>query len=134
MANGTQPISTDGIKDQLYGWWYNSVKRKDAIYNRAVQKALDLPEDMGDINAPKTVTTKTGMGWQEIAALGALTLGGLYLYNQQGQQPAAPPPAAAGDTVPLEDREYQIIFRDQAGNIVEVPRWPGSSPPTTPAQ
>ena len=119
-TNGTEPT----IKEQLYGWWYDSVKSKDRIYNRAVQKALDLPEDMGDINAPKTVSTKTGMGWQEIAAMGALGLGGMYLYNQEAPTRTAPV-ASASD--PLEDREYQIIFRDQEGNIISVPRWPGDT-------
>lgn len=133
-TNGIEPEA--GIKEQLYGMWTNSVARKDRIHEMGIRKALDLPEDMGDVNAPKTVTTKTGMGWQEIAAMGALGLGGLYLYNDQQttQQPPAPPPAAvASDSVPLEDREYQIIFRDESGNIVQVPRWPGATPPAEPA-
>jgi hypothetical protein len=77
--------------------WARRVDWKDALHKKAAHKSLDIPDDMGDINAPKTMVSNNGLGFRELLAIGALGLGGFYMLGDRGQEPSAqpvPPPAA----------------------------------------
>jgi len=124
----------DPDKEKLWGWWYTAKKWQGDLHKSASYKALDIPEDMGDINAPKTLTSYNGMTWRELAIIGALVGGGVYAASryggQQAQAPVAPAPVVAPVTQPvvpktgdpLEDRDYVIHFYDKDGKEIIVDR------------
>ena len=73
--------------------WARTVDWKDRLYKQAAHKALDIPDEMGDINAPKTMVSHNGISPWAIVALGALGLGGAWMFKQPTPQPAPQPPA-----------------------------------------
>jgi hypothetical protein len=94
-----------------------------------------MPTMNEGINASRVIDARNfnGLGWREMLVMAALAGAGLwYFHNQQPAQTTnAPPPPPFSDSVPLEDREYQIIHRDADGNIIDVKPWPptGSDQP-----
>lgn len=113
--------STDEVidKNKLWGWWYKDKQWQSDLHRKASHKALDIPEEMGDITS--TTSTQTGMGWKELVALGGLGLGGLYVMNDGKKEYVTPPPTPAA-TAPA-DSEYEVRFYDKDGNQITVPRF-----------
>lgn len=110
---------SSGIDKQgLWGWWHDSLQWKDKLQKRAVHKALDIPES----EEMQNVGNKIGMGWKELAVIGAILLGGYGSYNYFNsetttQQPQAATSQGAGPV----DSEYEVRFYDAGGNPVQVP-------------
>jgi len=88
-------------------------ERDDKLYEEAMRKGLDLPEEMG---FNQNLRQSSGMGWKELAVIGAMLLGGTALWSSAGKAPAP--------VVPLPgpvDSEYEIRFFDADGNPIHVP-------------
>lgn len=129
-SSNSSPVSDVPDKNTLWGWWREGNAWQQQLHRRASHKALDIPEDMGDIQANKSITS--GMGWKELAVLGALGIGGYQVTQnttQNAAPPATPPAAVAGE---LLDRDYEIRFSDQHGNPIDVPHI--SERPPTPSE
>lgn len=124
-SNNSSPTSdpiTEPDKETLWGWWREANKWQQSLHRKATHKALDIPDDMGDIEANKVINS--GMGWKELAVLGGLGLGGLYVVNDKGEQvPLTPPPAVVQPAQPIPDSEYEVRFFDKDGNQIMVPRY-----------
>lgn len=89
-------------KEELYGQNNRSVEANQKLHRQATRKALDLPME-DDVNI-----SRTGIGWKELAVIGATILGGAGLWTMN-QQPAATPAA----------QEWQITVTDEEGVEVE---------------
>ena len=79
-------------KQELYGDFRDAAEKRDKLYMRAAHKALDIPEEMGDINA-----NRTGIG--TLGVLGAILLGAcgpsaISLWMLMHPTPTAPPATA----------------------------------------
>lgn len=111
------PVDVD--KRTLYGEWLRNSRWKDKLHERAAAKSLDLPED-DVIHAPRTNTTTNGVGWKELAVIGALVLGagglGTYLTDRAAKPNQASPPPAASPA----DSEYDVRFYDADGNPIPI--------------
>lgn len=83
----------------------------DELSRRFTKRSLDIPDD--EMN---NVGNKTGMGWKELAVIGALILGGGALSAHFLGDKAAPPAVVA----PV-DSEYEVRFFDADGNPIKVP-------------
>jgi len=113
-----------GVDKELWSWWYGPQKWKHNLEKKAAHKALDIPEDEGMQN----VGNKSGMGWKELAILGAIGLGaaGIYKYTpsitQQQQQTTIEQakPAADVEVKPVSS-EFDVFFYDKDGNLIDVP-------------
>ena len=80
--------------------WARTVDWKDRLYKQAAHKALDIPDEMGDINAPKTMVSHNGISPWAIVALAALGLYGANMFRQpvQPAPPVQPPAVVDTDT------------------------------------
>ncbi len=67
------------------------------------------------VNSSKT-TNVSGLGWKELAVLGALGLGGYYVATQPNEVPQPIPQVEPADSA------YEVRFYDKDGNLIEVPR------------
>jgi hypothetical protein len=117
--SSSSSINSEPDKNSLWGWWREGNAWQPQLHKRASYKALDIPEEMGDIQANKSIVS--GIGWKELAVLGALGIGG-YQVTQNNTNTATPPPAppaaVAGE---LPDSEYEVRFFDRNGNPIDVP-------------
>lgn len=112
---GSQPVD----KNQLYGRYQRQEDRRDRLGMKAAYKALDIPEDDMQINANKIGIGTAGMAAVALAAgLPSALLAGLLLLKQSE---TAPPPVAPPE-VTVPDTEYDVLFYDKDGNLIEVPR------------
>lgn len=121
MAESNNSSTADAPdKNLLYGWWFKSRDWQDSLHKKAAHKALDIPEDMGDITSTKQV--QSGMGWKELVAIGAMGLGGAYMLKDDPATPAASPPAA---TAPVDvTQKFDVLHYDQDGNLIDIQRLP----------
>ncbi len=102
-------------KQGLWGWWHSSIEWQDALHKKAAHKALDIPEAEPVINSTNT----TGVGWKELAVMGAL-IAGLVGVTQLNN--TATPPTPVTQAAP-PDAGYDIVFYDADGNQIQVDRW-----------
>lgn len=135
----TSEPSSENNHTPFWDAWTRNAKWRDDLARKTSHKALGV-SDMGDI----TSSTKSGMGWKELAAIGAtlLGVGGLYQWAKNDttaaftpppasapvstdQPTPAPPQPAAGPV----DSEYEIRFYDADGNLIDVPRRPAELQP-----
>lgn len=98
-TNGTPTVN----KDELYGHFLGPIKAKQRLGMRAAHMALDIPE-ADDVNIDNR---KSGLGWREMAVIGASAVAlaalGAYAFkplpqpgtNVHLEQPAAPAPTPA---------------------------------------
>jgi hypothetical protein len=105
-----QNSSPEIEKDKLWGWWYAAKKWQNDLHKSMAYKGLDIPEPMGDINAPKTMISHNGISPAAMVMLGALGLGGWYLYNQDKEPP--PQPAAVNTQSTDEQIRREVIERN----------------------
>jgi hypothetical protein len=107
----------DVDKNALWGWWRSNAAWREKLDRKMAHKALDIPE--GD-----PVNIKQGIGWKELAVIGAMILGsgGLMAYLIKPTAPVQPP-VAMQPTDPA-DSEYEVRFYDADGNPIAVPRLP----------
>lgn len=93
-TNG-EPIAKNPY-EPAWARWARTVDWRDRLYKQAAHKALDIPDEMGDINAPKTMVSHNGISPWAIVAMGALGLGACWVFKEPAQQPVVPqqPPAA----------------------------------------
>lgn len=104
--------ATTGIdKRALYGENAAETRARNRFVRRLAYKSVDMPEDDTNINA-----NKYGFGWKELAVIGGLVVGGLYLLRDE--PPAVSPPPAATSPV---NSEYDVLFYDADGNPIAVP-------------
>lgn len=92
-------------KEALYGQYMDSQRWRTDWARKAAHQALDLRDDEMQVNSVRN----SGITWKEIAAAGAVVLGGLGLY-QYMQTPSTQPVVPASidsDTryMPGVDRE-----------------------------
>jgi hypothetical protein len=142
LQNNSAPApSTPTTPNEAWQWqqvafgnWLRNQHWRDKLNEEATRRALDLPAMSEGINANRTIDARNfaGLGWKEILALGTLAGGALWYSAQPPITPPttipnAPPPLS--ESVPLEDREYQIIHRDKDGNIINVLPWPPTGKP-----
>ena len=101
-------------KQEHYGDFRDAAKRREKLYMKAVHKSLDLPEEMGDINANRTGIGALGAVLIALAAgLGPTVLGAYMLLREM--KPASSSPAPA-------DSEYDVRFFDKDGNPITIPQ------------
>jgi len=98
----------------LYGVFQKSEDWRNRLHRKLAHKSLDIA-DTEDVNVDNS---RIGMGWKELAVLGALGLGGFHLYGKQTSP--TPPPTPAQQASPI-DSEYEVRFFDAAGNPIDVP-------------
>ena len=102
-------------KDYLYGKFQKTADWRDKLYKKLAHKSLDIGED-DDIHVDKSNTT-LGITWKELAVLGMLGLGGLYVFDKWNQQqPTTQQPAATSPA----DSEYEVRFFDADGNSIKI--------------
>lgn len=109
----TSKESSGVDKQGLFGWWHKSIKWQDDLHRRACHRALDMPED--DMNI------RTGLGWKELAVIGAMVLGagGLGIWGTSTPETPQPQPPA---TAP-GDSEYDVRFFDADGKPIDLEPW-----------
>lgn len=98
-------------KDLLWGWWYKAKRWQNDLHRSAAYKALDIPEDMGDIHANKTYL---GFGWREILAGGAVATA---LWWAGGRRDGSPsPPTVQPNLIPpVQPAAEPSIDKDTIG-------------------
>lgn len=105
MSNSAQPsrnerhsedTPVDIDKEVLYGEYLRSSRWRDDLHRKAAHKALDIGEEEM-IDASRR-TTIQGIGWKEIAVVGALALGAWGIYTWQQRPPVLPPAATDTDS------------------------------------
>lgn len=92
------------LKDKLYGDYRRGQNWRQRLYKQVCHKAVDIPDD--DVNI--STQSATGITWRELLAVGALALGGWWVFLHGAQTPA-------------RDSEYQVRFYDKNGELIEVP-------------
>lgn len=102
---------TEG-KQALYGNYLAGQQWRQKLAKKATHMALDIPEDDVQI----TNQNQTGMGWKELATIGAVMLGLGWAWVFHASAPSTAP------AVP--DSEYNVRFYDAQGQPIEVPRLP----------
>ena len=99
-------------KDYLYGKFQEWADWKSKLHKRLAHKSLDIAED-DDIHVNNS---RNGLGWKEIATIGALALGGLHLYNNSSNNNNKTPTQT---TAPI-DSEYEVRFFTEDGKPIAV--------------
>jgi hypothetical protein len=84
-------------------------KRADRLFHWS----LDMPPDADDVD----VRVKRGLGWQELAVIGATALGVGWLFTGRDESLI---PAPVPIVQPI-DSEYEVRFFDAEGNLIDVP-------------
>jgi hypothetical protein len=97
--------SSKPLKEQIYGEWLRTSRWRDDLYRRAAHKSLDVPEE------EMITVNRSGITWREIAAVGALALGGGYLFHATTKDEPPPPPAIEQPAVIDTDTTLQIEGR-----------------------
>lgn len=102
-----------------WGWqlWTNHMNWKDQLHRKASHKALGIPEGE-DLQVTNANQSQNGLGWKELAVIGATALGGGALYNNWNWGLGRDNPPAATSPV---DSEYEVRFYDANGNLIEIP-------------
>jgi hypothetical protein len=121
MADAQEVTGTPD-KNQLYGRYQKDEDWRTKLNKKLRHKALDIPMD-DDVQVKNTTTTNSGLGWKELAALGAILIGGggLYQLGSYKAQQATPPAVVA----PVNgESNYEIRFYDKDGKLIDVPRVP----------
>ena len=113
---GTSKDSPSDINQQdLHALYNDETRAEHAVYMDGARKALGLGKSGGKPMEVRT-DTRTGMGWKELAVIGATMIGGGALVATfLGDK--APPPAATSPA----DSEYEVRFFDADGNPIAVP-------------
>ena len=78
--------SNNSSKNSARGLWAANQRWRDRLARKGAHKALDIPDGGTHIS--------TGLGWKELAVLGALGIGAYHLANQP-TPPTTPVPAVA---------------------------------------
>lgn len=99
-------------KKYLYGEFQKNENWQNKLLRKLSFKSLDIADDDVDVNVDKS---QTGIGWRELAVIGAIGLGGLHFW---GQQPTSPPVSPAASPA---DSNYVVRFYDKDGNPIDVP-------------
>ena len=115
MKTSAEPQAANIDKQALYGWWHKAQEWQDKLHRKAAHKALDIEDD---VSVNSTTQTNSGIGWKELAVIGAILLAGGYGLTQLIQT------TTVEATAPV-DSEYEVRFYDQDGKIITVPRWTG---------
>ena len=110
-------------KGYLYGNFQKVLDWQCKLFRKASHKALDIPDDDMDLNV------RNGMGWKELAVVGAMVLGAAWgaKYFAVPESPA--PPAVTVPATPPVDSEYEVRFYDAEGNVIPVPHVNQKPPP-----
>ncbi len=113
MSSSSSSSTEVPDKGYLYGKFQQVLDWQDKLCRKASHKALDIPTDDMDLNV------KNGLGWKELAVVGAMVLGaiGVTNYFTVPQQGPPTPPAAVSPV----DSEYEVRFYDADGNVIPVP-------------
>ena len=133
MADSNSSPTVDPDKSKLWGWWYKTKEWQDELHRQASYKALDIPDDMGNISAPKTTISKNGLGWPEMAVLTAAGLGGWFLYQRNAEPTSTPMPQPTAESVKATaEAEFRFWQRKADGTLVpvDIERLPASMRPT----
>lgn len=126
------------LKEALFGFWKKHEEKRLADNHRWGMKmkymTADIPEDEDmrfENNSQKTIHSHSGTPpWMTVGLVGA-ALAAPYAYEKLKEQ--APPPAAVAPANPAQplpalpphssiSQEYDVIHRDENGNIVQVQR------------
>ncbi len=83
--------------DNLWRRWGRHVDWRDKVQEEGVRKAFDLP-GTDDMNSVRKEINYNGLGFKELAVIGLLTLGGIYLVTRDITPAPTPPPAVDTDT------------------------------------
>lgn len=93
-------------KNALWGDWRSSMKWRESLHRQATHKALDIPDEMGNIEANRIY----GMGWKELAVIVGGLAAAAYFFKPQVETPSAPavtqPEQGSG-----AQEEYRPILR-----------------------
>ena len=112
----TGPVSEpDGSRPRMEA--YDARRRKRA--DRLLHWSLDMPPDEEDVDG---IRVNRGIGWRELAVVGATVLGGVWLFS--GDEPTPAPVQVVQPAQPASqvDSEYEVRFYDADGNQIDVPR------------
>lgn len=104
--NAPSPQGNFGQFNLSQGW-------RDNFARKLAHKGADMPDDMD-------IKIRNGLGWKEMAVLAVAGLGVGHLLTRPEPDPNTPPAQIAP-----ADREYEIIHRDGAGNIIDIQQWTG---------
>lgn len=100
--------------------------RKAKRDERLFHWSLDMPPADDDMNVHVNRPINTGLSWKELAAGGAIALGGLHYFTDRPATitPPTPAPVTAPAPVPtfpdVLDSEYEVRFYDRNGKPIEV--------------
>lgn len=104
-------------KDHLYGRYQQHEDWRDGLHRRVAHKSLDIPE-LEDVHVNNS---RTGLGWKELLAVGAIVAGVpwaaslLHIGEKASSQPEIQNPSFPADS------EYEVLFFDKDGNRINVP-------------
>lgn len=110
-------------KQYAYGDYRDAEKAnwmwREKLAEKVAHKSVDIPMDnQMAIQADNRTTNVQGMGWKELAAIGALGLGGILGYGAVTKPTIVQPPAAAvAPAAPQQnfndtDTKYDIRWRN----------------------
>ena len=118
-------ISNDSPSDvnqqDLHGLYNDEARLEHAVYMDGARKALGLGKSGGkpmDVSS----STQNGMGWRELAVVGAIVVGSLFAMHQASPDATTQPTPAPQVSVP--DTEYEVRFFDADGNRIPIEHRP----------
>lgn len=115
-------------KDHPYGRWAENEAWKQRLQRRGCHKALDIAEEM-DFKQDIDNSRQTGMGWKELAVIGAMLLGaggmsllGIKMFSDDNNVPQQTQQTTPNqEYLPPVDSDYMVRFWDKDGNPIDVP-------------
>lgn len=110
------PLEVD--KEQQYGEFMKQERWKDRLSRKLAHKAVDIADD----DPMNNVGNKSGMGWKELAVVGAIVVGSIFAIRASAPDatvPVVPVPAAS-----VADTEYEVRFYDVDGNRLAIEHRP----------
>lgn len=103
-------------KEEQYGEFMKQERWKNRLSRKLAHKAVDIADD----DPMNNVGNKSGMGWKELAVIGAIVMGGLFVLRPSEQATPPVPATAPTPAVSVPDTEYEVRFFDEDGNRIPI--------------
>lgn len=115
---GTSNDSPSDVNQQdLYSLYNDEARIEHKVYMDGVRKALGLGKSGGKPMEVRS-STRNGMGWKELAVIGAIVMGSLFAMRMTS--PDVTVPVAPAPAVSVPDTEYEVRFFDIDGNRLSI--------------
>lgn len=120
--------SLDTPSDVRLPWFWTLWRRnhqwRDKLNEQMARKALDIPDDEMNITTNKTgIGTAGALGIAAAAGIPGLAATGIMGYALSKKDPAPVAPGTPPPAVSPADSEYEVIFYNARGEVIDVPRF-----------